>query len=82
MTRGWRIIMRVICAIQLVIAIYSGFFSLAALFTVGGVAYFVRAIAFAMIAALPIRVFIIPGNNYPGKQLQGKEKKISTAYSC
>ena len=75
MTRFWLIIMRIICAIQLVIAIYSSFFSLAALFTVGGFTYFFQAIAFAIIATLPIRVFIILSNNYPNKPLQGKEKK-------
>lgn len=75
MTRFWLIIMRIICAIQLVITIYSSFFSLAALFTEGEFSFFFQAIAFALMAALPIRVFMIFGNNYPNKMLEGKEKR-------
>jgi hypothetical protein len=67
--------MRIICAIQLVVTIYSSFFSLATLFTDGGFSYFFQAIAFALIATLPIRVFMILGNNYPNKMLEGREKK-------
>lgn len=75
MTRFWLIIMRIICAIQLVITVYSSFFSLAAMFTDGGLSYLLQAIAFAIIATLPIRVFMVLGNNYPNKPLEGKEKK-------
>ena len=76
MTGCWLIILRILCAIQLVLTIYSSFFSLAGLITVGGVGYLLQAIAFALIAALPMRVFMILGNNYPNKVLEGKEKKI------
>lgn len=75
MTRFWLIIMKIICAIQLVITIYTSFFSLTALFTDGGFSYFLQAIAFAIIAALPVRVFMVLANNYPNKPLEGREKK-------
>ena len=75
MTRTWLIILRIICAIQLVITLYISFFLVAALFTGGGFIYLFEAIAFAFIATLPIRVFIVLNNNYPDKIIEGKEKR-------
>lgn len=75
MTRFWLIILRIVCAIQLVITAYTSFFLLAALFTTGEFIYLWQAIAFALISTLPIRVFIVLSNNYPNKPLQPKEKR-------
>lgn len=75
MTRVWLIILRIVCAVQLVITAYTGFFLLAALFTSGEFIYLWQAIAFGLIATLPIRVFIVLSNNYPNKPLQPREKK-------
>jgi hypothetical protein len=75
MTRFWLIILRIICGIQLVITAYSSLFALTVLFLGGGFMALVDAIAFALIAALPVRVFIILGNNYPDKIIEGKPKK-------
>ena len=35
----------------------------------------VHAIAFALIAALPVRVFMVLGINYPDKVIEGRSKK-------
>ena len=35
----------------------------------------VHAIAFALIAALPVRVFMVLGSNYPDKVIEGRSKK-------
>ena len=35
----------------------------------------VHAIAFAIIAALPVRVFMVLGTNYPDKVIEGRSKK-------
>ena len=75
MTRVWLIILRVICAIQLVITIYTSFFLLTVLATGGGFTYFLQAVAFAFIAALPVRVFLVLRNNYPDNVIEGKEKR-------
>lgn len=75
MTGFWLIILRIICALQLVVTLYSSFFSLAALFTDGGFDHFLQAISYAIIATLPVRVFLILGNNYPNKMLEGSQKK-------
>ena len=75
MTRFWLIILRIICGIQLVITVYSSLFALTALFTGGGFMEFVHTIAFGLIAALPVLVFMILGNNYPDKVIEGRSKK-------
>jgi len=75
MTRFWLIILRIICGIQLVITVYSSLFALTALFTGGGFMELVHAIAFALIAALPVRVFMVLGTNYPDKVIEGRSKK-------
>ena len=75
MTRAWLIILRIICGIQLVITAYSSLFALISLFLGGGFMELIHAIAFALIAALPVRVFIILANNYPDKIIEGRSKK-------
>src|SRR6187399_3794031 len=74
MTRFWLIILRIICIIQILIAISKCFVSLVGL--VGGeFVFLLQAIAFALIAALPAFTFIISNNNFPDKPIEGKLKK-------
>jgi len=71
----WLIILRIISGIQLLVAIFKGFSSLTSLLTDWEFIYFFQAVAFALIAALPVQVFIILANNYPNKIIDGKQKK-------
>jgi len=74
MTRFWLIMLRIICIIQILIAISKCFVSLVGL--IGGEFIFLlQAIAFALIAALPVFTFIISNNNFPDKPIEGKLKK-------
>ena len=74
MTRFWLIILRIICIIQILIAISKCFVSLVGL--VGGeFVFLLQAIAFTLIAALPVFTFIISNNNFPDKPIEGKLKK-------
>ena len=74
MTRFWLIMLRIICIIQILIAISKCFVSLVGL--IGGqFVFLLKAIAFALIAALPVFTFIISNNNFPDKPIEGKLKK-------
>ncbi len=74
MIRFWLIILRIICIIQILIAISKCFVSLFGL--IGGeFVFLLQAIAFALIAALPIFTFIISNKNFPDKPIEGKLKK-------
>ena len=74
MTRFWLIILRIICIIQILIAISKCFVSFVGL--VGGeFVFLLQAIAFTLIAALPVFTFIISNNNFPDKPIEGKLKK-------
>lgn len=74
MTRFWLIMLRIICIIQILITISKCLVSLIGL--VGGeFIFFLQAIAFALIAALPVFTFIISNKNFPDKPIEGKLKK-------
>ena len=74
MTRFWLIMLRIICIIQILIAISKCFVSLVGL--IGGqFVFLLQAIAFALIAALPVFTFFISNNNFPDKPIEGKLKK-------
>ena len=74
MTRFWLIMLRIICIIQILIAISKCFVSLVGL--IGGqFVFLLQAIAFALIAALPVFTFIISNNNFPDKPIEEKLKK-------
>lgn len=75
MTRFWLIMLRIICIIQTLIAIVQGFTSLFGLLMGGGFMLLLQAIAFGLIAALPIFTFTIYNNNYPDKLIEGRQKK-------
>jgi len=74
MTRFWLIMLRIICIIQILIAISKCFVSLVGLIG-GDFIFLLQAIAFAFIAALPVFTFIISNNNFPDKPIEGKLKK-------
>ena len=74
MTRFWLIILRILCIIQILIVIFKCLASLVGL--VGGeFVFLLQAIAFALVAALPVFTFIISNNNFPDKPIEGKLKK-------
>jgi len=74
MTRFWLIMLRIICIIQILIAISKCFISFVGL--IGGqFVFLLQAIAFALIAALAVFTFVISNNNFPDKPIEGKLKK-------
>jgi len=74
MIRFWLVILRIICIIQILIAVFQCFASLVG-FIGGDFVFLLQAIAFALIAALPVFTFIIANNNFPDKPIEGKLKK-------
>jgi hypothetical protein len=75
MIRLWLFILRVICVIQLVIAVSKSFTSLISLFADWEFIYLFQSVGFAVIAALPVQVFIILSTNYPDRIIEGRQKK-------
>src|SRR6185503_3755244 len=71
----WLIILRIICGIQLLVAVFKSFSSITSFITDWEFIYLFQAVAFALIAALPVQFFIILANNYPNKIIEGKRKK-------
>jgi len=74
MTRFWLIVLRIICIIQLLIAIFQCLASLIG-FIGGEFIFLLQAIAFALIAALPVFTFAIINNNFPDQPIEGKQKR-------
>src|SRR4030095_14031923 len=75
MTRFWLIMLRIICIIQILIAIFQCLSSLTGLLMGGGLMLLLHAIAFGFIASLPILTFTIFNDNYPDKLIEGRQKK-------
>lgn len=75
MTGCWLIILRIICILQIIAAVYRSFISLIGLIQEGGFIYLFQAIAFVIIAVLPVQLFIILSENYPDKRIEGKRKR-------
>jgi len=75
MTRFWLIILRIVCVIQMLIAIFQSLFSFTGLLLNGEFIFLLQAIAFALIAALPVFTFIIFNNNFPDKLIEGRLKR-------
>jgi hypothetical protein len=71
----WLIILRIISGIQLLVAVFKGFTSLTSFLTGWEFIYLFQAIAFGLIAILPVQVFLILANNYPDKIIDGKQKR-------
>jgi len=74
MIKFWLILLRIICGIQLILAVFQCFFSLIGLLS-GDFIFLLQAIAFGFIAGLPIFTFILIGNNFPDKIIAGKQRK-------
>ena len=74
MIRFWLILLRIICIIQLILAVFQCFFSLIG-FLSGQFVFLFQAIAFGLIALLPIFTIVLIGNNFPDKIVAGKQKK-------
>ena len=74
MMKFWLILLRIICIIQLILAVFQCFFSLIGILS-GQFVFLLQAIAFGLIALLPIFTFILIGNNFPDKVIAGKQRK-------
>jgi cytochrome bd-type quinol oxidase subunit 2 len=75
MTRFWLIILRIVCIVQILIAIFLCLSSFTGLLMDGGIMLLLQTIAFGFIAALPIFTFTIYNINYPDKIIEGRQKK-------
>ena len=75
MTRFWLIILRIVCIIQILIAVFQCLSSLTGLVLEREFMFLLQSIAFAFIAILPIITFNISNNYFPDKIIEGKPKK-------
>jgi hypothetical protein len=75
MTRFWLIILRIICIIQILIAVFQCLSSFTGLVLNGEFIFLLQSIAFAFIAILPIITFNISNNYFPDKFIEGRQKK-------
>ena len=75
MTRFWLMILRIVCIIQILIAIFECLSSLTGLVLEREFMFLLQSIAFAFIAILPIITFNISNNYFPDKIIEGKPKK-------
>jgi len=74
MIKFWLIVLLVICILQIILAIFQCFFSLIG-FLSGEIVFLLEAIAFGLIALLPIFAFVLIGNNFPDKVIAGKQRR-------
>ena len=74
MIKFWLILLRVICILQIILAVFQCFFSLIG-FLSGEIVFLLQAIAFGLIALLPIFTFVLIGNNFPDKIIAGKQRR-------
>ena len=74
MIKFWLIVLRIICIIQIILAVFQCFFSLLGLLS-GEFIFLLQAIAFGLIALLPIFTFILIGTNFPDKIIAGRQRK-------
>ena len=75
MTRFWLIILRIICIIQILIAVFQCLSSFTGLVLKGEFIFLLQSIAFAFIAILPLMTFNISNNYFPDKIIEGRPKK-------
>ena len=68
------ILLRVICIIQLILAVIHCFLSFFGLLS-GQIIFLFQAIAFGLIALLPIFTTILIGTNFPDKIIAGRQRK-------
>ena len=74
MIKFWLILLRIICLIQLILAVFQCFSSLIG-FLSGQFVFLFQAIAFGLITLLPILTIILIGNNFPDKVIAGKQRQ-------
>jgi len=75
MTRFWLIILRIVCIVQILIAVFQCLSSFTGLVLEGEFIFLLQSIAFAFIAILPIMTFNISNNYFPDKIIEGRPKK-------
>ena len=75
MTRFWLIILRIVCIVQILIAVFRCLSSFTGLVLNGEFIFLLQSIAFALIAILPIITFNISNNFFPDKLIEGRQKK-------
>jgi hypothetical protein len=74
MIRFWLILLRIICVIQLILGVFQCFSSLIG-FLSGQFVFLFQAIAFGLIALLPIFTVVLIGTNFPDHVIAGKQRK-------
>ena len=75
MTRFWLIILRIVCIVQILIAVFRCLTSFTGLVLNGEFIFLLQSIAFALIAILAIITFNISNNFFPDKLIEGRQKK-------
>ena len=75
MTRFWLIILRIVCIVQILIAVFRCLSSFTGLVLEGEFIFLLQSIAFVFIAILPILTFNISNNFFPDKLIEGRRKK-------
>lgn len=75
MTRFWLIMLRIVCIVQILIAVFRSLSSFTGLVLEGEFIFLLQSIAFAFIAILPIITFNISNNFFPNKLIEGRKKK-------
>jgi len=74
MIKFWLIVLRIICIIQVILAVFHSLVSLIGFFS-GQFVFLFQAIAFGLIALLPILTMVLIGNNFPDRIIAGKQRK-------
>ena len=75
MTRFWLIMLRIVCIVQIFIAVFRCLSSFTGLVLNGEFIFLLQSIAFALIAIFPIITFNISNNFFPDKLIEGRQKK-------
>ena len=75
MTRFWLIILRIVCIVQILIAVFRCLSSFTGLVLAGEFIFLLQSIAFAFIAILSIMTFNISNIFFPDKLIEGRQKK-------
>ena len=74
MIKFWLIVLRIICIIQVILAVFHSFVSLIGFFS-GQFVFLFQAISFGLIALLPILTLVLINNNFPDRIIAGKQRK-------
>ena len=74
MIKFWLILLRIICIFQIMLAVFQCFFSLIG-FLSGEIVFLLQAIAFGLIALLPIFTIVLIGSNFPDTIIAGRQRR-------